>query len=328
MNLTDYVTEVAEAYRRLGCVRTAETYLSTLRSMLYYHNDDGPVESFFNCEWLSGYQNYLASSGLSKNSIVFYLARVRSLYNKAVQKGMVPFIPKLFSGIQTKSEPTYKRAIRTKTLKIISQTDFSKFPYLDFARDMFMLSLYLQGISFIDLAYLRKNDVRSDGSIIYLRHKTRSMVTIAVDAIAWKIIDKYKDQTAHSPYLLPIIKNPGKDERKQYETALRAQNRRLKKIAERLCLNDNLTSYVSRHSWAAVAYHQGVATSVISQAMGHQSEKVTHVYLKSFDNSTLLKANDAVIRAIMGRSPYSKIKQNNNSSVEYNTIYETTIRNV
>lgn len=324
MNLTDYVLEIAEGYRRLGCTRTAETYLSTLRSMLYYSLEDGDILSFFNREWLSDYQNSLVASGLSRNSVVFYVARVRSLYNKAVQRGIVVYEPGLFSGIQTKSEPTYKRAIQTKTLRIILQTDFSDSPYLDFARDMFMLSLYLQGISFIDLAYLRKNDIRGDGSIVYKRHKTRSTVTIAVDTLAWRIIEKYKDQTIHSPYLLPIIKNPGKDERKQYETALRAQNRRLKKIAERLCLTDNLTSYVSRHSWATVAYHEGVATAVISQAMGHQSEKVTHVYLKSFDNTTLLKANDTVIKAIFGRLPYSRSKPIN--PLEY-ALQETTITN-
>ncbi|NDV58874.1 site-specific integrase [Bacteroides sp. 519] len=317
MNLTDYVLEVVESYRRLGCTRTAETYLSTLRSMLYYHQEDAPIKDIFNRTWLTGYQDYLVSTGLSRNSIVFYLARIRSLYNKAVQKELINYQPGLFEGVQTRSEPTYKRAIRAKTLKFICQADFSKYPCLDFARDMFMLSLYLQGISFIDLAYLRKTNIKGDGSIIYQRHKTRSTVTVAVDNLAWRIIEKYKEQTARSPYLLPIIKNPGRDERKQYETALRAQNRRLKKVARYLGIKDNLTSYVSRHSWATVAYHEGVATSVISQAMGHQSEKVTHVYLKSFDNTTLLKANDTVIKAIFGKLAYSQVQRVTRAQPEY-----------
>jgi len=247
------------------------------------------------------------------------------MYNKAVQKSLVNYQPGMFAGIQTKTEPTLKRAIRTKTLKFICQADLSRQPSLDFARDMFMLSLYLQGISFIDLAYLRKNDIRGDGSIVYQRHKTRSVVTIAVDVVAWRIIDKYKEETMRSPYLLPIIKNAGKDERKQYETALRNQNRRLKKLAHRLGIRENLTSYVSRHSWATVAYHEGVATAVISQAMGHQSEKVTHVYLQSFDNTTLLKANDTVIKAIFGKMPYTRVKTIPQTQIEYNLIQESQL---
>ena len=56
--------------------------------------------------------------------------------------------------------------------------------------------------------------------------------------------------------------------------------------------------YISRHSWATTAKDEGVAISVISESLGHTSEKVTHVYLASFDNNAMSKANKKVIATI------------------------------
>jgi integrase len=56
--------------------------------------------------------------------------------------------------------------------------------------------------------------------------------------------------------------------------------------------------YKARHSWATTAKDEGVAISVISESLGHTSEKVTHVYLASFDNNAMSKANKKVIATI------------------------------
>lgn len=59
-----------------------------------------------------------------------------------------------------------------------------------------------------------------------------------------------------------------------------------------------ISSYTPRHSWATTAKDEGVAISVISESLGHTSEKVTHVYLASFDNNAMSKANKKVIATI------------------------------
>lgn len=43
-------------------------------------------------------------------------------------------------------------------------------PSADFARDMFMLSFYLRGMSLMDMAFLRKSDL-SYGYVTYRRRK-------------------------------------------------------------------------------------------------------------------------------------------------------------
>ena len=65
-----------------------------------------------------------------------------------------------------------------------------------------------------------------------------------------------------------------------------------------LFLAQPITFHVARHSWATTAKDEGVAISVISESLGHTSEKVTHVYLASFDNNAMSKANKKVIATI------------------------------
>ena len=79
---------------------------------------------------------------------------------------------------------------------------------MDYARDIFMFSFYTRGMSFIDMAYLKKKDLQN-GVLSYRRHKTDQQLFIKWEKPMQKIVDKYN--TIRKPYLLPIIKNNGKD---------------------------------------------------------------------------------------------------------------------
>ena len=49
--------------------------------------------------------------------------------------------------------------------------------------------------------------------------------------------------------------------------------------------------YISRHTWATMAYYCEVHPGVISEAMGHSSITVTETYLKPFKNKKIDEAN-------------------------------------
>lgn len=49
--------------------------------------------------------------------------------------------------------------------------------------------------------------------------------------------------------------------------------------------------YIFRHSWATIAYRKYTPVAIISQALGHTSEKTTRHYLAQLDQSELSKAN-------------------------------------
>ncbi len=97
-----------------------------------------------------------------------------------------------------------------------------------------------------------------------------------------ELIEKY--DTTGSTYLLPIIKSNGKDERRQYKSEAHRINRNLKKIGEQLGLAIPLTTYVARHGWASIAKSKNIPIATISEAMGHDSETTTRIYLASVDN--------------------------------------------
>ncbi len=76
---------------------------------------------------------------------------------------------------------------------------------------------------------------------------------------------------------------------------LRKINKDLKKIGKLAKIKSELTTYVARHSYATILKKSGISTTVISQAMGHDSEKTTQIYLESFENSILDEASKSIL---------------------------------
>lgn len=256
------------------------------------------LDAVYRNRFLRGFQEYLLSEGLSRNTVTFYMTALRSIYTFAVKDGRLPADPELFSFAGCGHVPTHKRALSPRTVAILHAADLSDVPRLERCRDLFMLSLYLQGMPFIDLAYLRKSDVHA-GYIAYSRRKTGGVICVSIIESAQNIFDKYADETSDSPYLLPLITLSGEEGHKQYESALRRHNRQLKDLAAHLDITETLSSYVSRHCWATIAYHHGVEVGVVSQGMGHHTEEITRFYLSSFARDRLTEANRVVLRAIL-----------------------------
>jgi len=88
------------------------------------------------------------------------------------------------------------------------------------------------------------------------------------------------------------------DARRQYKNAAHLVNDKLKKLGEQLGLDIPLTSYVARHGWASIAKDRNIPLAIISEAMGHDSEKTTRIYLASLDTSAVDKANSRILKAL------------------------------
>ncbi len=111
-----------------------------------------------------------------------------------------------------------------------------------------------------------------------------------------EIIDKY--DIANTPYLLPIIKNMDVDARRQYKSTAHLVNDKLRRLGEQLGLSIPLTTYVARHGWASIARSKNIPLAIISEAMGHDSEKTTRIYLASLDTSAVDKANRQILKSL------------------------------
>ncbi len=289
-----FMENVIVRLRQLGRTGTANNYRAALGSFKRFRvHEDIPIETI--CYVIiEDYQAYLNAAGLAPNSTSFYMRILRAVYNRAVEQEL-SIDRKPFRTVFTGTEKTQKRAISISDIKRIKDLDLSRRPNLEFVRDVFLFLFLCRGMSFIDAAFLRKSDIRN-GVLTYRRHKTGQQLQV-------KIIKQIEELTGRYladglPYLLPIITTPGKDERKQYESALRRVNKSLKIIAEMAKLPIALTTYVTRHTWATIAKSKNIPVNVISDALGHDSVTTTQIYLASIDSSIIDDANELVVSGL------------------------------
>lgn len=290
-SFNDYICLQIARLKRLGKIRTSETYTAALRSFSGFMNDKEVLFDQLNADLIAEYEAYLKGRGNSPNTVSFYMRILKAVYNRAVEDGLTEQ-GHPFKSVYTGVEKTLKRAISLNDLKHIKGLDLSLKPNLDFARDMFLFCFYTRGMSFIDMAYLRKKDLQN-GILSYRRRKTGQQLFIKWERCMQEIVDKYPIN--ETEYLLPIITKRDEDYRKQYTNELHRVNHLLKKIGKQLDLPILLTMYVGRHSWASIAKSRNVPISVISEGMGHDSENTTQIYLASLDTSVVDKANKKIL---------------------------------
>ena len=150
----------------------------------------------------------------------------------------------------------------------------------------------------MDMAFLKKSDMKDD-IISYRRHKTGRAIMLKVVPAMRRILNWIAPMTEGSEYMFPVITDPNKDPRLQYESGLRVQNKRLKVIASMCGIAGNkLSTHSSRHSWATLARNAGLPLAVISEGLGHSNQRTTEIYLASLEQSVLDKASLLVSQAL------------------------------
>ena len=289
-----YTLELNEKLRRIGKKRMVARYKTTLNSLQrYLKGGDVPLEEVDGTT-IQGYEQWLKDSGLCRNTTSFYIRNLRTIYNHAVDDGLV-ISSSPFKHVYTGIDKTVKRALPLEIIKQLKELDLSLNPRLELARDMFLFSFYTRGMSFIDMAQLTPSNLHGS-TLIYRRQKTSQQLHIKWEPAMQEIVAKYK--TDDSPYLLPIAKGEGAIFWRQYKNAYSRITKQLKKIGEMIGLSVPLTTYVARHSWASIAKSKNVPVSTISEALGHDSEKTTQIYLSSLDTSVVDNANNLIINSL------------------------------
>lgn len=293
-SLFNFMEGIIAKLKQNGKVRTSETYKSTLNSFKKFRKDEDIMLDCLTSEIMEGYEAWHKSRGVAPNTISFYTRILRAVYNRAVEDDIIEN-RNPFRHVYTGVDKTVKRALPLAVIKRIKALDLSLTPALDFSRDMFLMSFYLRGMSFIDMAFLKKSDLKN-GYVTYRRRKTGQQLVIEWTKEMQMILDKYHENA--SDYLLPIIRNPGTNERCTYHNMGYNINHNLKRIAGMVGVSIPLTLYVARHSWASAAKAKGIPLSVISEGMGHDSEATTQIYLASLDTSIVDKANSLILKSL------------------------------
>ena len=290
LQFTTFTGHIIVHLRKMGNSRTADTYTSALNSFMTYRKDKRTFLNDMTDEEMQLYQSWLRNNGCGKNTISFYMRILRAIYNRAVERGLIdeghPF-RHVFTGY----EKTKKRAVSISIIRKIKELDLPEGrKSLRFARDIFLFSFYTRGMSFVDIVYLKKSNIRN-GFLVYRRRKTGQQLTMKWEPAMKKIAERYQSD---SEYIFPIVAGGG-DDRRLYYSAMARVNKALKQIGVMLNLPEPLTMYVARHSWATAARVSNIPISVISEGLGHDSEETTQIYLASIENSVVDKANSRII---------------------------------
>ena len=303
----DVVNRQVNKAREEGRFKTASNYLTAARSWTKFIGRTDWLFSDFSTKVVEQYQRWLGNRGVCPNTASAYMRALRTMYNRC----QASVISKRQDGSSAKTEIRHQDPFtqvftgRTKTAKrsisedIILRLKAMRLPEygsLSLARDLFMFSFYAMGMPFVDIAYLRKDQVKGN-MIHYARHKTGLPVTVAILPSMLQLMQRYEQP--NSIYVFPILSDAAPEVmHKQYCCRLRQYNYSLHRLSVMLGISNSLSSYVVRHSWASIAYQHHVDLSMIGKALGHTKTSTTLLYIRSLFDEDLATTNEELMKGL------------------------------
>lgn len=292
----DFMQNQIRLMRNANRLGTALNYEKTMKNFVKFLGGVNLPFSAMTEQVIADYNAFLVQRGMVRNSISFYMRIMRAVYNKAVRQKLVeqshPFT-EVYTGI----DRTRKRAVSESVISQLYKLNLAEGTPLALARDIFIFSYCTRGMAFVDIAYLKRENIQN-GVICYARRKTGQLLSVRIEPSIQRIIDRYS--SALSPYVFPILTSTEtKPAYEEYQVAINNHNRQLRRLSKMLPAGCKLTSYTSRHSWATAARNHNVLISVISAGMGHTSEQTTQIYLTMLENSVIDDANQGLIRSLL-----------------------------
>jgi integrase len=302
LTVYEYFDSYVASLKSQDKLGSANIYQSTKRSLMAFRNNRDLAFSDISHQFLKRFEEYHLGRGMKPNAFFVYFRHLKTLINHARKDGLVkkdfdPFKDidfKKYRGIKTK-----KRALKIEEMDKIKALELPPHSALYRAHSYFLFSYYCWGINFIDIAHLRWTDIQND-RLHYKRKKTGDEFDIILNPAAAKILAHYREYhfVREDSYIFPILNDfhqTPKQVDDRIDKVLKQVNRDLKAIAKLVGIDENLTTYAARHTFATTLYRNEISTARIKEMMGHESERVTEIYLQSFDTETLSNIANSIL---------------------------------
>ena len=277
-------------------IGNADIYGTTLRFVKSYSNKPDLQFSQVDYNFIKNLETfYLSREGNKINGLSVYMRTLRAIYNRAIKDGVVNQKYYPFALYKIKNTKTIKRAISKDDLIKIKNLELIEGTPIWHSKNFFFFSFFMIGMSWVDLANLKVRNINND-RIFYKRAKTGKEYSIKIIENISEILNYYCTGKKADDYIFPIIKRPDNpvETRKDVKNSCHTYNKYLKQIAEQLGITANLTSYVTRHTWASIAYLDNHALGIIKDGLGHDDAKTTQTYLSDFNYSDIDNANELI----------------------------------
>ncbi|WP_425222364.1 tyrosine-type recombinase/integrase [Psychroserpens sp.] len=283
-----YGLEVAEELKVSQRFGTARNYEGVIGILKVFNKNKDLKFNELNLDFLKRFERFhLSKPGNTQNGLASYMRTIKAIYNRGIKDDIIEREYYPFLKYQIKTNPTEKRAINVEHIKKILDLNLYKEHSLFHYRNYFLLSYMAMGMSYIDMVFLKKGDIIDD-RLKFQRKKTSKNYDIKVTEHMEMILKFYLCKKKKDDFILPVLKRETLElQYKDAQWGLKRYNKGLKEIANLCSIEERLTSYVSRHSFATHALYKNVPLAAISAMLGHSKLSTTQIYLKSLPSNIL-----------------------------------------
>lgn len=304
-SLTDRVVQVVNDMRRAGDHGNADAVQGGLDAFKRFSNDE-ILFADVDLTFLKEFVIYCKGRQNSGSTISAYMRPIKKIIEDAVREEIIGVELNAFLKFKMpKIEKTKHRALRIAAIQKIREHEVKPKTAHWNAKNYFLFMFNNMGMNFIDMAKLEKHQIHDQkfegqkliaGRLLYKRSKNGRNYSIKLTAESLEIINHYDFyQKEKKDKVFPIGFVNTKTGRATYKQKRKRVNGRLKDIAKKLGLDEEVTTYYARHSWATIAKRKMLPISVIAEGLGHSDVKTTEIYLDSFDSDVLDDANEGIV---------------------------------
>ena len=295
LTVNDYYDKAVEQFKQNDQIGTAENYSSSLKSLLIFHKKS--VLEFHNLtpQWLKKYEKFMVDDNdKSPTTVGIYLRPLRAICNSALADRLIdaeeyPFGAKKYTIPAPKG---VKKALSKETLKKLFEGEAIA-PDMKKAKAFWFFSFVCNGMNIKDILQLRYKDI--DGDKLSFRRaktshtdKTKRVITVYLDEFTHSVINEYGNKLKTSTnYIFPILNDSLTTEEKYAKTNnfVRYINQHFKKYAESVGVDEKVSTYSGRHSFATRLIQEGGSIEMASEALGHSSIGTTIGYFAGFEDT-------------------------------------------
>ncbi len=294
--LRDWLEEMSAIKIRLNKTTSAIWYQEGVEAFLKMKQMDDMPMAALQVTDLKEFVIHNQVRGNSMNTISSYLRALRALYNAALKDDRLFMVKYPFHHFKVPATTrTKKRAISKEEILRIRDLSYPPGSPLWHARNYALIMFYCRGMNFIDLVKLKKSNIQH-GRILYGRSKTDEPLSVGITEDLREILKYYLWNDYQDDSLFPANYDGSHEHYEKYKTLRRRMNENLATIARDAGIQEKLTTYTIRHSWATIAKYMGISTEIISESLGHHSLQTTEVYLKGFNEKVLDEANELITK--------------------------------
>lgn len=299
-----YKTEI-ELYRKRGKINTELNYEYSLRSLQSFRESQKINRDFLLREitpvWLQEYEDFMVSLKMSYTTIGIYLRPLRAIFNNAISNKVIE--ASLYPFHRNDVPKGYVIPKPQRVIKSLSKEEIDAFfevepknQYQEKAKDFFFFSYLSNGMNIKDIAQLRFSDIKKDrfafkrAKTIHTSKDNLKTITVFISDFQQMVFDKYAlEKKKNDDFVFDIITktmNPV-EQRNAINKFVRFINQHMKNLAKAYNLNEEISTYYARHTFATVSINSNVPLNIVGDLMGHQTTQTTRGYYGYVPNEVL-----------------------------------------